>query len=307
MLLDGGLATELEARGHDLSSELWSARLLVDDPAAITQVHADYVAAGADVITAATYQATFPGLIAAGLTHTETGQLMHRAIDIARTAAGQHVRVAGSIGPYGAYLADGSEYVGDYGLTAGELLDFHAERWRVIEAAGIDYFACETIPSFIETCSLRELAMRGQTPAWFSFTLRDEAHISDGTPLVECGRLLDDVQQVVAVGVNCCRPEHVLGAINQLKQATNKPIIVYPNSGEVWDAKKRDWVKDTAQSVDAFMTMAEMWMAAGATWIGGCCRTMPEHIRALKARRDTVAHVPTNVHPGRDSNPQPTD
>ncbi len=269
VLLDGGLATELEERGHDLSDELWSARLLRDDPQAIRAVHRAYVEAGADCVITASYQATLERLPA---------ELLRLSVTLAREA-GPRI-VAASVGPYGAARADGSEYTGAYDLDERGLRGQHAPRLRLLAESGADLLACETIPSYPEARALASL-LEG-TPAWFSFTCRDGERISDGTPIETCARHLDGVPEVVAIGVNCTPPRFVEDLVRRIRAATRKPIVAYPNSGEHWDAQRRRWTG--TRDPGEFAEMAARWRDAGARVLGGCCRTGPAHIRALRKR-----------------------
>lgn len=294
LVVDGGLATELEARGYDLGDDLWSARLLQDAPQAITQVHYDYLKAGADCIISASYQATIPGFMAHGLGEGQAVALLQRSVKLALDAreefwtVPQHREgrlrpiVAASVGPYGAYLADGSEYTGDYDIDEEELLLFHRRRLHLLAACQPDLLACETIPSAEEGRALSRLL--SETPravAWFSFSCRDEKHVNDGTPLAECLAPLDAIEQVVAVGINCTAPRHIAALVREAKRVTEKPIVVYPNSGERYDVAGRRWL---GQSIpEEFAALSREWRAAGASLIGGCCRTAPEHIHSLRA------------------------
>ena len=293
VLLDGGLATELEARGHDLRDALWSARLLRDDPAGIQQLHTDYLAAGADCIITASYQATIPGFVQYGLPEAEAVALLERAVRLGQAArdafwADEGHRpgrgrplVAASIGPYGAYLADGAEYRGDYALDEAGLVDFHRRRWHILAGCRPDLLACETIPSAAEARALcRLLPETPQLSAWFSFSCRDRGHISDGTPLAEAVQPLLGVPQVAAIGINCTAPGHIPALIAALAPLTDKPIVVYPNSGEGYDAARQCWT-GLASPVD-FGLACRDWYAAGARLIGGCCRTRPGHIRQMR-------------------------
>ncbi len=294
LVLDGGLATELEQRGADLSDALWSARLLADDPALIRQVHLDYYWAGADCCTSASYQATVPGFVARGMSPDAARALILRSVTLAVEArdafwaAGPHRQrlrplVAASVGPYGAYRADGSEYSGDYDLDEAGLFAFHRERWALLVASGADLLACETIPSFAEARVLADLL--SQTPgawAWFSFTGRDGAHISDGTPIAECAAYLAGRSGVAAVGINCTPPRLIPDLIRAIAAVTDTPIIVYPNSGESYDPLAKRW---RGESVPAeFGTFSREWRKLGAALIGGCCRTTPAHIRQISDR-----------------------
>ncbi len=295
VLLDGGLATELEKRGADLEGALWSAKVLAEAPERIEAVHDAYLRAGADCLITATYQATVEGFARAGHTGAEAEALMVRAVDLAIASRDRHVSdsddatrrrplVAASVGPYGAFRADGSEYTGDYDLDQAELEAFHRERLALLAGAGADLLACETIPAAAEARALAGLldALGPAAPrAWMSFTCRDTAHLSDGTPLAPLVAELELCPSLVAVGVNCVSPSLVPELVSTLRGATALPIVVYPNSGERWDARARLW-RGTAEPHD-FAEAAVSWVAAGASLVGGCCRTGPEHIQALRA------------------------
>ena len=290
LLLDGGLATELERRGHDLSSRLWSARLLIDDPHAIQDVHQGWFAAGADCVITASYQAAFSNLLDEGLSRANVTRLLRQTIQLAKSARAAYrsecddsrdLYVAASVGPYGATLADGSEYCGRYGLSRSELHDFHAARWEVLEATEPDVMACETIPDHDEAAVLIELARQSSRPVWLSLCCADDEHLCDGTRLAEIVSMAADCPGVVAVGVNCTAPRNVEGLITRIQEsAPKKPIIVYPNSGETWDAQARAWRGD-ADATD-FAKWALQWRDAGASVIGGCCRTTTEHVLAMR-------------------------
>ncbi|MBN6057050.1 homocysteine S-methyltransferase [Nonomuraea sp. RK-328] len=281
LVLDGGLATHLETLGADLSDELWSARLLMEDPDLIRRVHADYFAAGASVATTASYQASIPGFLRRGASVAQAERLIRLSVELAaqaRDEAGGGL-VAASVGPYGACLANGAEYTGDYDLGEEGLLAWHRPRWEILASAGADLLACETIPSYAEARALARLLK--ETPglkAWVSFSCRDGEHISDGTPIREAAALFTGDPQVVAVGANCTAPRHVPGVIAAL--AGGLPVVVYPNSGETWDAANRRWLGLT-DPVE-YGQAAKEWERAGASLIGGCCRTTPDHIRQIR-------------------------
>ena len=294
LLLDGGLATELEARGHDLGDGLWSARLLRDAPEAIRRLHLDYLHAGADCLISASYQATIPGFVRQGMTVDEAVTLIARSVTLAHEAvhhfwsepANRQGRlrplVAASVGPYGAFLADGSEYSGQYTLGEEELLAFHRRRWHILAERQPDLIACETIPSAPEARALaRLLAETPHMPAWFSFSCRDDRHISDGTPLVEALAPLADLPQVVAVGINCTAPRYIPALLEAARRATQKAIVVYPNSGESYDVQQRAWCGEFDPA--DFAQESLRWRAAGAALLGGCCRIGPAHIRRMRA------------------------
>ncbi|OBH44060.1 homocysteine S-methyltransferase [Mycobacterium mantenii] len=281
VLLDGGLATELEARGHDLSDPLWSARLLADAPQEIVAVHDGYFRAGAMIATTASYQASFEGFAARGIDRREAAGLLRRSVELARTARDEAgadgALVAASIGPYGAALADGSEYRGRYGLSVAALKRWHRPRLETLAAAGPDVLACETVPDIDEAQALVELVRSVGKPAWLSYTI-DGDRTRAGQPLADAFAVAAGVDEIVAIGVNCCAPDDVLPAI-AAATAVGKPVIVYPNSGERWDALQRSWIGPSRFSTD----LGAQWIAAGARIVGGCCRIGPADIAALAA------------------------
>ena len=281
IVLDGGLSTELEARGHDVSSALWSARLLRDDPEAIVAAHAAFAAAGAQVATTASYQATFGGFAAAGIDPAETARLITSSVQLARRGAPDGW-VAGSVGPYGAMLADGSEYTGGYVDAVGvrELRAFHRPRMELLAEAGADVLACETVPAAAEAEALLAEAEALGVPIWLSLTTvtGDDGVVRTrrGERAGDVFAMTDGVDAVVAVGVNCTDPAGVGPAIEAAARG-GKPVVVYPNSGEAWDAAGRRWTGTPGVSPDA----VPGWVDAGARLIGGCCRVRPQHITAI--------------------------
>ncbi|MEC3917350.1 homocysteine S-methyltransferase [Nocardia sp. CDC160] len=281
LISDGGLATELEARGHDLSDGLWSARLLLDAPEEIRAVHAAYFRAGAVVATTASYQASFEGFAARGIGREQGVWLLRRSVELAQAARaefddGRERWVAASIGPYGAALADGSEYRGRYGLSIAELKRWHLPRLEVLAAAGADVLALETIPDVDEAEALAGLLDGSGVPAWLSYTI-EGLRTRAGQSLCDAFAIAADVPEIVAVGVNCCAPRDVTAAITLAREVTGKPVIVYPNSGEEWDAGRHRWVGESRFSE----SYVGEWVEAGAAIIGGCCRTTPADIARL--------------------------
>lgn len=279
LVSDGGLATELEARGDDLSDALWSARLLLDAPEQIIAVHKTFFAAGARFATTASYQASFEGFAARGIDRDGAERLLRRSVELARTAASDTGGwVAASIGPYGAALADGSEYRGRYGLSVAELTRWHRPRLEVLAAAEPDVLAVETIPDVDEAEALVGLVADLGVPAWLSYTVTGTTTRA-GQPLAEAFAVAVDVPEIVAVGVNCCAPADVLPAVAIARSVTDKPVVVYPNSGEGWNATRRAWVGASRFSPD----LAPQWVSAGARIIGGCCRVRPTDIAGIAA------------------------
>ncbi len=283
LISDGGLATQLEARGNDLSDALWSARLLVDAPQEIVAAHIEFFHAGAMIATTASYQASFEGFAVRGIGRADAVRLLRRSVELARAAraeVGIDKRwVAASVGPYGAALADGSEYRGRYGLSVAGLADWHRPRMKVLAEAEPDVLALETVPDIDEAEALVSLVRQLGVPAWLSYTI-DGAHTRAGQPLADAFAIAAGVPEIVAVGVNCCAPGDVLPAINVARNVTGKPVIVYPNSGQRWDAASRAWVGPSEFSAE----LVPHWAAAGARIIGGCCRVRPADIARVASQ-----------------------
>ncbi|XP_072987346.1 homocysteine S-methyltransferase 2-like [Typha latifolia] len=306
-VIDGGLATELEANGADLNDPLWSAKCLISSPHLIRKVHLDYLEAGANIIITASYQATIQGFESKGFSREQSEALLRKSVEIAceardifvkgcsivsssahekqATSKQRPVLVAASVGSYGAYLADGSEYSGDYG-TANKLeylKDFHRRRIQVLAEAGADLIAFETIPNKLEAQAYAELLEENdiKIPAWFAFNSKDGTNVVSGDSLFECASIADSCPKVAAVGINCTPPRFIHGLILSIQKVTDKPILIYPNSGERYDADKKEWVASTGVSDVDFVSYVSIWRQAGAALIGGCCRTTPNTIRAV--------------------------
>ncbi|MFL6287364.1 MAG: homocysteine S-methyltransferase [Actinomycetes bacterium] len=283
VLLDGGLSTTLELLGHDISGDLWSARLLQDDPEAIVQAHEAFFAAGADVATTATYQATFDGFARHGIDRATTADLMRRSVTLARRAADATDRptwVAASAGPYGAMLADGSEYTGRYGLTAQELRAFHRPRIETLASAGADVIAFETIPCAVEVEAIVAEIDGSGLQAWLSVSI-DGTTTRAGEPLSDVFAMTQGLDELIAVGVNCSAPSDATAAV-QTAARSGHAVVIYPNSGEGWDAAARQWVAAADAEADtAEHWPVERWVSDGARLVGGCCRINPSHISAI--------------------------
>ncbi|MEV7194117.1 homocysteine S-methyltransferase [Streptomyces sp. NPDC093510] len=293
VVLDGGLANQLEAAGHDLSDALWSARLLADEPAAIEAAHRAYYEAGAEVAITASYQATYEGFARHGIDAGRTGELLRLSVELARRAGaglGREVWVAASAGPYGAMLADGSEYRGRYGLSVDALERFHRPRLETLAEAGPDVLALETVPDADEARALLR-AVRGLgVPAWLSYSVTG-TRTRAGQPLEEAFALAADADEVIAVGVNCCAPGDADAAVALAARVTGKPVVVYPNSGETWDARARAWRGPARFAAGR----AAGWRSAGARLIGGCCRVGPASIAEVAAE---LADLAPDCRPG---------
>jgi homocysteine S-methyltransferase len=296
-VLDGGLATELERAGCDLASPLWSGEVLRTQPEKVLAVHRSYLEAGADCLLTASYQISAMGFREIGLRAPAAEQAARSAIqqsvalaeqarrEYAQTelAAGRKPRpiwIAGSLGAYGAALHNGAEFHGGYDAGHAALVDFHAERIDAMLETGADFLAFETIPSLAEAEAIVEaLVGYPEVAAYVSFTCHDDAHTGHGEPIEDCARLLDSEPQIVAIAINCTAPRYILPLIGKIRGVTGKRIAVYPNSGETWVSETRSWAGTSDPC--AFGDMAQQWREAGADWIGGCCRTGPEHIRAI--------------------------
>ena len=296
-VLDGGLATELERAGCDLASPLWSGEVLRTHPEKVLAVHRSYLEAGADCLLTASYQVSAMGYREIGLTAAAAEQAarlaMRQSVALAEEVrrdymqseivAGRTPRriwIAGSLGAYGAALHNGAEFHGRYDIGHPELIAFHGERMDAMRETDADFLAFETIPSLAEAEAILEtLAQFRDLAAYISFTCRDDRHTGYGEPIEECARLLDSSAQIIAIGVNCTAPRHILPLIRRIRAATGKRIAVYPNSGETWVAETRGWTGTS--DPQGFGVMATAWREAGADWIGGCCRTGPQHIRAI--------------------------
>ncbi|MEV7426668.1 homocysteine S-methyltransferase [Streptomyces sp. NPDC091212] len=281
VVLDGGLSNQLVAQGCDLSDTLWSARLLVDSPEQIEAAHAAYVRAGARVLITSSYQATYEGFARRGVARDEATALLARSVELARRAADageREVWVAASVGPYGAMLADGSEYRGRYGLPVAELERFHRPRIEALASAGPDVLALETVPDADEARALLRAAEGCGVPVWLSYSVAGE-QTRAGQPLTEAFALAAGNDQVIAVGVNCCEPADTDRAVEIAASVTGKPVVVYPNSGEEWDAAARGWRGQAAFDP----SRVRSWGTSGARLVGGCCRVGPAEIAELAA------------------------
>ncbi|WP_108250848.1 homocysteine S-methyltransferase [Planctomonas deserti] len=307
IVLDGGLGTLLEQRGNDLRSDLWSARLLAERPEEVVAAHAEFFAAGAQVAISCSYQASFEGFEREGIDARETERLLRRSVELAREAAdaadaadasgpsgaarvpnptGRRL-VAASVGPYGAMLADGSEYRGDYGLSVRELRMWHRRRMQVLADSGADLLAIETIPSVAETEAVVAEADRLGVPAWVAVTAAS-GRLRSGEPLEEAFAIAASAPTIVAAGINCSAPAEVIPALEAAERAGVSRRIAYPNSGETWDAGARRWSGEPRYG-DALL---DAWLAAGVGAVGGCCRVMPAHIAHIA---EGIAQHPTTA------------
>lgn len=291
-ILDGAFGTELERKGYDINDSLWSAKFLMEKPEAIAEVHKDYLEAGSDCITTASYQASFEGFMKRGMSEEEAKALIQSSVKIAQKVRDDfwsepknHVKrqkplVAASVGPYGAYLADGSEFTGNYGLSLDDLKAFHAKRLATLIETKPDLLACETIPCLIEAQALCELLKDyPEVYTWVSFSAKDGKHINSGETIKACATYLETQPNVVAIGINCTAPQHIDSLIEAIKAVSSKPIIVYPNGGSTYNALTKTW--DGISKSSSYGKSTYMWYEKGARLIGGCCQTTPEDIAQI--------------------------
>lgn len=286
VIIDGAMSTPLEQKGLELNHKLWTAKVLLDKPEKITEVHREYFEAGANVAITASYQASILGFTDLGFSEKEAEELIRKTVKLAKTARDevkvpQKMWVAGSVGPYGAYLADGSEYRGDYNVDSEFLREFHEKRIELLLEEGVDLLAIETIPNFEEIKVLLEILKQyPNAVAWVTCSLRDSEHISDGTSLLDVQKFLESNEQIVAYGVNCVKPELVDETIKLLSKNNKKELIVYPNGGAVYNPEIKEW-SSSEHAEHLFRKDALEWYNEGCHLIGGCCCTNKTDIEVL--------------------------
>ncbi len=290
MVIDGSMSTALEQMGADLNNRLWTASILAKQPELVKQVHMNYFRAGADCGITCSYQATIPGFMAQGYTEKEAEELIRRSVRLfleareqwwkeeGEAAGRMYPLCLGAVGPYGAYLADGSEYRGNYGLSDQELYDFHQRRMELLHEEGADLLLIETQPSLQEALVEAKIAEELGADYWISFSCRNGRQICEGTPIRECAETLDPERypHLKMIGINCTKPEYLASLIRELKSATKLPVAVYPNSGETYNPETKTW-SGSDDGTD-FGEYALQFMLAGADAVGGCCRTVEKHI-----------------------------
>ncbi|HFH8543546.1 TPA: homocysteine S-methyltransferase [Streptococcus agalactiae] len=296
LILHGALGTELESRGCDVSGKLWSDKYLIEDPAAIQTIHEDYIRAGADIVTTSTYQATLQGLAQVGVSESQAEDLIRLTVQLAKAVREQvwksltkeekseriYPLISGDVGPYAAFLADGSEYTGLYDIYKEGLKNFHRHRIELLLDEGVDLLALETIPNAQEAEALIELLVEDfpQVEAYMSFTSQDGKTISDGSAVVGLAKAIDVSPQVVALGINCSSPSLVADFLQAIAEQTDKPLVTYPNSGEIYDGASQSWQSSRDHSHTLLENTSD-WQKLGAPVVGGCCRTRPADIADL--------------------------
>lgn len=286
LILDGGLATHIEALGENIDHSLWSALCLLKNPKVIQKAHSDFYEAGARVAITASYQAHLDGFQELGIEQAEAVAAMKRSVALAREAAPPGCLVAGSLGAYGASLHNGAEYTGEYpGMDEEKLVAWHRTRATALLEAGCDLFACETVPCLMEAKALSRLVNELQHPAWITFSCRSGTEVSSGDLFADAVKVVGASEWVIGAGVNCTHPKFVSSLVEICRKGLPpwKSVVVYPNSGEVWNGTSHTWETGTATADNQFVEMARQWSELGADCIGGCCRTTPSTIAALKA------------------------
>ncbi|QKF83377.1 homocysteine S-methyltransferase [Halarcobacter ebronensis] len=293
IILDGALGTQMQKNGYDINDSLWSAKFLAEDPKAIEEIHLQYLEAGADCIITSSYQASIEGFLQKGFTKEKAKELIVLSINLAkkiRDEFWQNLKdksnrgkplVAASIGPYGAFLANGSEYTGEYNIPNEELKEFHKKRLEIIAKTNPDLFAVETIPSLNEAKIICELLKAFNIPAWISFSAKNSSLTNANDDIKECAKYLDEQKHITALGINCTAPEHISSLIKNIKAVSSKPIVIYPNGGSKYNPLTKKWESSSTDSKE-FGKLANLWKNDGASIIGGCCQTGPEEIKEIR-------------------------
>ena len=275
-MLDGGLSTALEQLGVTLHTTLWSGELLRSHRDQIRAAHASFADAGATILITSSYQISYPGCVARGWSRDEVSDALRASTELAWFDG---VKVAASVGPYGAFLADGSEYRGNYGLGIDQLKDFHRERLQVLISSHPDYLAIETIPELTEARAILELLVEldSTIPFWISFSCKNGSEISSGELFFDAVALTNDLPNCVGVGINCTAPEFVTPLMKSAQP--DRDFVIYPNSGRIWDATNKKWmgIQTSAFTLDQIT----QWQELGARIIGGCCGVGPADIQEI--------------------------
>ena len=291
-MIDGGLSTQLEARGAVIEGSLWTGRVLIEHPEVVEAAHRDFVEAGAEIIITSSYQVAVEGFLEVGLTEAQAKQALRESVRVARRAvAGTSVKVAASVGPYGAILHDGSEYRGDYRVDEAFLKDFHRRRLEVILTERPDLLAIETIPTLSEVRALAAVIRDWpEIPFWVSMSCRSETELVSGESIADAVQVLAGLPGLLAIGANCVAPENVEGIAHTIRSVADIPVIAYPNRGGEWDADRGAWEGHTPHSLAEWWPT---WHAAGVQYVGGCCGLGAPAIAELAqvVHRDRVTPV----------------
>lgn len=282
--LDGGLSTALELRGNKLTTRLWSGELLRTAPAEIEGAHRDYIEAGAEIIITSAYQVSFMGCTERGWSEEETVDALKLSTQlaqqsIAKSKTNHEVWVAASVGPYGAALADGSEYHGKYGISKSKLRDFHGKRLDILIDSKPDLLALETMPDLDEVEVLLDLINESGSvlPFWVSYSCQENLQTNAGQKFSDAVALVSSHPNAVAVGVNCTAPHLITDLLRSTKATI--AFVVYPNAGKTWDAVNKKWSDEN--SAEFSESLINQWRHCGAKIIGGCCGVGPKEIAKI--------------------------
>ncbi len=288
-VLDGGLSFPLEEKKKLMNTNLWTAELLISKPELISEVHINYIDSGAQIITTSSYQASFKSLKKRGYTEIQSKNIILKSVEILEEIKNNYdnkIIIAASIGPYGSYLADGSEYVGNYNISKEYIFNFYKKKIDLLDSSNADILAFETIPSYKEAKVIAKILKGTKKQSWISFSCKNEKEISDGTKLEKCCEYLNNHSKIFGVGVNCTSPKYISNLISILKRKLkNKKIIIYPNSGEIYDGKNKNWIGNNNRTFESYI---DEWLNLGVDILGGCCRVGPKEIKKIKDKIDLI-------------------
>lgn len=288
-VLDGGLSFPLEEKKIRMNTNLWTAELLISKPELIREVHINYIDSGAKIITTSSYQASFKSLKKRGYSEIQSKNIILKSVEIVEEIKKNYnnkIIIAASIGPYGSYLADGSEYVGNYDINEETFFDFYKKKVDLLDSSSADVLAFETIPSYKEAKVISKILKETKKQSWISFSCKNQKEISDGTKLEKCCEYLNNHSKIFGVGVNCTSPKYISKLISILKRKLkNKKIIIYPNSGEIYDGKNKNWIGNSNITFESYI---DEWLNLGVDILGGCCRVGTKEIKKIKDKIDLI-------------------
>jgi homocysteine S-methyltransferase len=282
-LLDGSLSYPLEKQGYNLNKKLWTGDALINDPNVIKKVHKDYLIAGVDFISTSTYQISYNVLEAMDYSLNEIKDVFKRSVNLVEQAIQEtnikrEIKIVGSYGPYGASLSNGSEYTGKYDTSDNIIMDYHIKNMNIIKELDIDIILYETIPCLREIEILSKLVEEYKKEVWVSFTCNKDLEFRDGSSIIKACKILSSIEVISTIGINCFSPLLAEKAIKKLKDNSNKKILIYPNSGEIYNNKDKDWYGEKYFD----RSMIKKWLALSPDIIGGCCRVGFEDIKNMR-------------------------
>jgi len=282
-LLDGSLSYPLEKQGYNLNKKLWTGDALINDPNVIKKIHKDYLVAGVDFISTSTYQISYRVLKEMGYNLNEIKDIFKRSVDLVQDAIEEtkikrKVKIVGSYGPFGASLSDGSEYTGKYKTSDEIIMSYHIDNMNIIKELDIDIVLYETIPCLREIEILSKVVEEYKKEVWISFTCNKDLEFRDGTSIMKACKILSSIENISTIGINCFSPLLAEKAIKKLKKNSNKKILIYPNSGEIYNNKDKNWYGEKYFD----NSMIKKWLALSPDIIGGCCRVGFEDIQNMR-------------------------